>query len=105
MAALARLRDKGFSPEDLACALIQWKAENSALPLHPVALLRGMAEGRLDPGLARSVEQVTLKEIDQALQAWLAPDRLRFLLLGADAPLLQAAEKAGLKPSTILGQN
>jgi hypothetical protein len=105
MAALARLRDTGFSPEDLACALIQWKAENGALPLHPVALVRGMAEGRLDPALARSVDQVTLKEIDQALKAWLAPDRLRFLLLGADAPLLQAGEKAGLKPSTILGQN
>jgi hypothetical protein len=49
------------------------------------------------------VEQVTLKDIDQALKAWLAPERLRFLLLGADAPLLQAAERAGLKPSTILG--
>jgi hypothetical protein len=103
LAALERLRDTGFSPEDLACALIQWKAENSALPLHPEALLRAMADGRLDPALVRAVEQVTLKEIDQALKAWLAPERLRFLLLGADAPMLQAAEKAGLKPSTILG--
>jgi predicted Zn-dependent peptidase len=102
MAGLERLRGTGFTPEDLACALIQWKAENSALPLHPEALLRAMADGRLDPALVRAVEQVTLKEIDQALKAWLAPERLRFLLLGADAPMLQAAEQAGLKPSLVL---
>jgi hypothetical protein len=103
MAALERLRGTGFAPEDLACALIQWKAENSALPLHPEALLRETLDGRLDPGLARAVDQVTLNEIDVALKVWLDPARLRFLLLGADAPMLQAAEKAGLKPSTVLG--
>jgi hypothetical protein len=102
-AALERLRGTGFSPEDLACALIQWKAENSALALHPEALLRETLDGRLDPDLARAVEQVTLKEIDQALQVWLDPQRLRYLLLGADASMLQAADKAGLKPAVMVG--
>jgi hypothetical protein len=101
-AALAALRN-GFSQEDLACALIQWKAENSALVLHPEALVRDLADGRLDPDLARAVDQVTLAQVDQALKAWLDPERLRYLLLGADAPMLQMAEKAGLKPSTVLG--
>jgi predicted Zn-dependent peptidase len=101
LASLERLRGTGFSPEDLACALIQWKAEGSALTLHPEALLRETLDGRLDPGLARAVEQVTLKEIDRALQAWLDPQRLRFLLVGADAPMLQAVEKAGLKPVIV----
>ena len=103
LAGLEALRSSGFSPEDLACALIQWKAENGALALHPEALVRAQAEGRLQPELARAVAQVTLKEIDRALKAWLEPERLRHLLLGADAPMLQAAEKAGLTPSAILG--
>jgi predicted Zn-dependent peptidase len=102
MAGLERLRGTGFTPEDLACALLQWKAENSALPLHPEALLRETLDGRLEPALAMAVEQVTLKDIDLALKAWLAPERLRFLLVGADAPMLQAAEQAGLKPSLVL---
>jgi len=102
MAGLQRLRETGFTPEDLACALIQWKAENVALPLHPEALLRESLDGRLEPGLALAVEQVTLKDLDLALKAWLAPERLRFLLVGADAPMLQAAEQAGLKPSLVL---
>jgi hypothetical protein len=102
-AALAALRRNGFSQANLACALIQWKAENSSLALHPEAMLRELADGRLEPDLARAVDQVTLAQIDRALKAWLDPERLRFLLLGADAPMLQAAEKAGLTPTTILG--
>jgi acetyl-CoA acetyltransferase len=103
MAALAALRRHGFSREDLTCALIQWKAENGALGLHPGALLRALGQGRLEPDLARAVDRVTLAAVNQALQAWLEPDRLRYLLLGADAPMLQAAEQAGLAPSAILG--
>ena len=103
MAALAALRRNGFSREDLTCALIQWKAENGALGLHPGALLRALGQGRLEPDLARAVDRVTLAAVNQALQAWLEPDRLRYLLLGADAPMLQAAEQAGLAPSAILG--
>lgn len=102
LAALESLRHNGFSAEDLACALIQWKAEHSALPLHPEALTGAAGHGRLDPALVRAVEGVTLKQIDAALAAWLAPERIRFLLLGADAPMLQAAELAGLKPSAVL---
>jgi len=102
LAGLDRLRRTGFSTDDLVRALAQWKAENAALPLHPAALLGRLAEGRLDPELARAVSQVTVKELDQALNAWLEPGRVRYLLLGADAPLLQSAEKAGLGPSAIL---
>ena len=65
--------------------------------------MRDLADGRLDPDLARAVDQVTLAQVDQALKAWLDPERLRYLLLGADAPMLQMAEKAGLKPSAVLG--
>jgi len=104
-AGLERLRRVGFSADELALALVQWKAENSALPLHPERLLRGLLDGRLDPALARSVEAVTLPALNQALKAWLDPARLRFLLLGADAPQVQAAEKAGLGPATVLGSN
>jgi predicted Zn-dependent peptidase len=102
-AALAGLRRNGFSQEDLACALIQWKAENSALALHPEAMLRELADGRLEPELARAVDQVTLARVDQVLRDWLDPERVRFLLLGADTPMLQAAEQAGLKPSALVG--
>ena len=105
LAALESLRQTGFSPEDLACALIQWKAENSALALHPEVLVRETTSGRLDPGLAQSVDRLTLKEIDEVLGAWLAPERIRYLLLGADAPMLRAAEAAGLKPSAVIGSD
>jgi hypothetical protein len=102
LAALDSLRRSGFSQEDLACALIQWKATNGALGLHPGTLLRDLGEGRLEPALAQAVDRVTLAAVNLALRAWLEPDRLRYLLLGADAPMLQAAEKAGLGPSAIL---
>jgi predicted Zn-dependent peptidase len=103
MAALASLRRGGLSEQDLAFAVVQWKAENAALALHPEPLLRDLADGRLDPGLAQAVNRLTLTEVSQALQSWLDPDRLRYLLLGADAPMLQAAEKAGLAPSMVMG--
>ena len=103
LAALSSLRRSGFSQEDLACALIQWKAANGALGLHPGTLLRDLGEGRLEPDLARAVDRTTLAAVNQARRAWLEPERLRYLLLGADAPMLQAAEKAGLGPSAILG--
>jgi predicted Zn-dependent peptidase len=103
MAALASLRRGGLSEQDLAFAVVQWKAENAALALHPEPLLRDLADGRLDPGLAQAVDRLTLTEVSQALQSWLDPDRLRYLLLGADAPMLQAAEKAGLAPSMVMG--
>jgi hypothetical protein len=101
-AALDGLRKRGFSSDDLASALLQWKAENAALPLHPEALLDRTVEGRLDPDLAQAVGRMTVKELNAALNAWLDPARLQFLLLGADAPLLQAAEAAGMVPSAIL---
>jgi len=103
VAGLAGLRRSGFSAEDLASALIQWKAENAALALHPEQLLRALLDGRLDPALARAVDAVTVKDLAEALKAWLEPERLRFLLLGGDATLVQAAEKAGLGPAQILG--
>jgi len=101
-AGLESLRRSGFTSEELACALLQWQAENASAPLHPGRMLDQILEGRLDPGLAQAVGRTTVKDLDQALNAWLDPGGLRFLLLGADAPLLQAAEKAGLAPSAVL---
>jgi hypothetical protein len=102
-AGLDGLRTSGFSADDLASALVKWKAENNALALHPEAMVRALIDGRLDPDLDQAVERVTLKEVDQALREWLDPERVRFLLLGADAPMIQAAEKAGLGPSALMG--
>jgi hypothetical protein len=102
-AGLEQLRSHGFSKDDLAFARIQWKGEMVALPLHPEDLLRRTAEGRIGPALEQAVDKVTLAEINQAIRTLLAPDRLRFLLLGADAPLVQAAERAGLGPATLVG--
>ena len=102
-AGLAGLRRAGFGADDLASALIQWKAENAALPLHPQQLLRALLDGRLDPALARAVEAVTLSDLEAVLKAWLEPERLQFLMLGADVTLVQAAEKAGLGPVLVLG--
>ena len=103
LAAMDALRRNGFSQEDLACARVQWKATNGALGLHPATLLRDLGQGRMEPALAQAVDRATLAAVNQALRAWLEPERLRYLLLGADAPMLQAAEKAGLGPSAILG--
>jgi hypothetical protein len=103
LAGLEGLRTRGFTREDLAFARIQWEGENVALPLHPEALLRRIVDGRAGPALEQAVQRVTVAEVNQALKTLLAPDRLHYLLLGADAPLVQAAEKAGLGPTVLLG--
>jgi len=102
MAALEALRRDGFTAEDLADARNQWQHGRAARVLHPGQLLEGTLEGQLDPGLVRAVGQAALPELNQALRAWLDPERLRFLLLGADAALVQAAEKAGMAPSSLV---
>jgi hypothetical protein len=102
MGALEALRRDGFSAEELADARSQWQQGRAALVLHPDQLLERTLDGQLDPGLIRAVDQATLAELNQALRAWLDPQRFRFLLLGADAALVQAAEKAGMAPSTLI---
>jgi hypothetical protein len=99
---LEALRRDGISAADLAAALGQWKAENAALPLHPERLLRALLDGRLDPALLRAADAVTVRAVNDALGTLLSPDNLRFLLLGADAPQVQAAEKAGLGPAATV---
>ena len=101
-AGLEALRRTGISPADLAAARSQWKAGNVALPLHPERLLRALLDGRLEPALLRAVDAVTVQSMNQALGDLLRPDRLRYLLLGPDAPQVQAAEKAGLGPAVMV---
>jgi hypothetical protein len=100
-AGLEALRRTGISPADLAAARSQWKAENVALPLHPERLLRALLDGRLEPALLRAVDAETVQSMNQALGELLRPERLRYLLLGPDAPQVQAAEKAGLGPAVM----
>lgn len=102
-AALAALAARGFTAEDLARARLQWQAERAALPLHPEPMARELAGGRLDPALAAAVDRLEPGPVNAALRAWLDPARLRYLLLGADAPMVQAAEKAGLGPAALAG--
>lgn len=100
-AALVSLRAQGCTADDLARARVQWQAGNAALPLHPEDLLRALAGGRLDPALARAVDRLTLAEMNEALKACLDPARMRYLLLGADAAMVQAADQAGLGPTVL----
>ena len=44
-----------------------------------------------------------MAELNQALKTLLAPERLTFLLLGADAPLVRAVEQEGLGPVALVG--
>jgi hypothetical protein len=101
--ALAALAARGFGAEDLARARVQWQAGRAALPLHPEPMLRELAGGRLDPGLVAAVDALDPAAVNGVLRAWLEPARLRFLLLGADAAMVQAAEKAGLGPTALSG--
>jgi len=98
LAILDAWRTRGFTAEDLGRARIQWQAELASLPLHPQALLNRTLQGALDPELSRAVAAVSLQEVNGLLATWLAPAKLRFLLLGGDAALVQAAEAAGLGP-------
>jgi predicted Zn-dependent peptidase len=99
--ALDLLRTKGFSDGDLARAKERWRARNEARPLHPEAMARRLLRGA-EPVSASAVEAVTAKDVNAALAAWLEPERLRFLLLGGDAAMLQAGEKAGLGKAVLV---
>jgi hypothetical protein len=103
LAALERMRRDGCDASDLEHARSRWRAANTALTLHPEALLDRLTAGRLDPALAKAVGDLTVADLNQAIRAWLAPERLRYLLLGADAAMVQQAEKAGLGPASTLG--
>ena len=92
VAALTRLRSQGVTPEGLERARLRWKAENTALALHPQRLLSQALQG----DRTAEVEAVTLQELNAAVAAWLAPGNLHYLLLGADADLVKAAQNAGL---------
>jgi hypothetical protein len=51
---------------------------------------------RIDLTFVQLVELVTVDEINKAIKAWLNPERIRILLLGANMPKKQDIEKAGL---------
>ena len=99
--ALDLLRTQGFSDGDLDRAKVRWRGRETARPLHPDSLVRQVLR-EAGPDLARAVEALTPKEVNAALAAWLAPEGLRFLLLGGDAGMLQAGEKAGLGKAVLV---
>jgi hypothetical protein len=101
LASLASLRTQGFTAADLDRARIRWKARRAALPLHPADLLHRLQAGALDPAFDRGVDALDVGTVNAALARILDPAALRYLLLGADASQVQAAEKAGLGPATL----
>jgi len=99
---LEDLRSRGFTAQEVTRARLRWKARLTALPLHPGDLIHRYGQGVLDPGFQAKVEAVGVQQINSALASLLAPDALRYLLLGGDDELVQAAEKAGLGPVTLV---
>ena len=99
--ALDLLRSQGFSEGDLERAKVRWRAREAARPLHPDSLVRQVLR-ETGPDLDRWVEGLTRKEVNAALTAWLEPDGMRFLLLGGDAGMVQAGEKAGLGKAVLV---
>ena len=100
-AVLARLRG-GVSAQDLDRLRQRWKARKAALALHPRDLIRALADGSVDPALEAKVDALRPEDFNAALKTLLAPGSLRFLLVGGDARVAQAAEKAGFGPATLM---
>ncbi|HLO66999.1 MAG TPA: insulinase family protein [Holophaga sp.] len=92
LGTLDQLRGQGFSERDVERARVRWKARVASLPLHPRDQVHAIQEGLTDPALARAVDQVGAKEVAEGLRRILDPAGLKFLLLGADAALVRAAE-------------
>ena len=88
---LARLRNPGFSAQDVDRARLRWKARLTALSLHPREQLSRCQEGVLEPGFQAKVDAVGPRDVQEALEAALAPGALSYLLLGGDAQLAEAA--------------
>lgn len=79
---LDRLVTQGFSASELAQAKIRWRAERSALTLHPEEELSVRARGALlgEPGLF--LEEITLENVNEALRSRLSPKGLRWFVKG-----------------------
>lgn len=99
--ALDLLRTQGFSDGDVERAKVRWRGRDAARPLHPENLVRQVLR-ESGPDLGRAVEDLTAKDVNAALAAWLEPDGVRFLLLGGDAGMVQAGEKAGLGKAVLV---
>ena len=99
--ALDLLRTQGFSEGDVERAKVRWRGREAARPLHPENLVRQVLR-ESGPDLGRAVEALAAKDVNAALAAWLEPDGLRFLLLGGDAGMIQAGEKAGLGKAVLV---
>lgn len=100
--ALAALRTRGFTAQDVDRARLTWKARLAALPLHPGRQVQRLQDGTLDPAFQAEVDALTPRELNAALASLLDPAGLRYLLLGGDADLVKAVEAAGLGPARSL---
>ena len=101
MVALDLLRTRGFSDGDLARAKVRWRARKVTRTLHPDSLVRGLLQDP-EPIPDQAVEALTPEVVNAALATWLEPEGMRFLLLGGDAGMLQAGEKAGLGKAVLV---
>jgi predicted Zn-dependent peptidase len=101
-ATLSALHTHGFTAADLDRARRRWKAQRAVLPLHPADLLDQLQKGTLDPAFERAVDALDPAAVNAALARLLDPTTLRCLALGADAALVQAAEKAGFGRAVLV---
>lgn len=79
---LQRLAAQGFGAPELTRAKALWRAERSALALHPEEQVSIRARGALlgDPG--DCLEEIRLEEVNEALRSRLSPKSLRWFLKG-----------------------
>jgi len=80
---LAHLESQGFSASDLERAKRQWRAERTALALHPEEQLSAWAYRLLfgDPGAF--LEEVRLEDVNAVLRARISPQALHWLVKGS----------------------
>jgi len=80
---LETLATRGFSSLELTVAREQWRAERTALALHPQDQLSARAHGLLFGDAGAFLEEITLEDVNAALRARLAT--LQWLVQGPGA--------------------
>ena len=87
---LARSRERTWTDFEIARALMTWRELATVKTLHPSQIAEELA--RMDP----ETLAVSPEEIRKAVQTWLDPSSLRWLVLGAKAEDAALLDKAGL---------
>jgi predicted Zn-dependent peptidase len=79
---LQRLVAQGFGAPELARAKAQWRAERSALALHPEEQIFVRSRGALLGDPADFLGEIQLEEVNEALRIRLSPKNLRWFVRG-----------------------